>query len=96
MFLKAECIGLFILVYYDCQIMTDWRLCLHVARFAVFSSVHLDNESLGINHPDLFQTLFLSEPLLLHGHGDQLSNPHRCLGVAQSGRNQCRQREYLI
>lgn len=45
---------------------------------------HLDNEALGINHPDLLQTLFLSMSLLLHGHRDQLSDPHRCLAGRQN------------
>lgn len=44
---------------------------------------HLDNETLGIHHPDLFQALFLSESLLLHGHNNQISNPHCCLWAKQ-------------
>lgn len=66
----SDCIGL---VYLHVLI----QVCVCVCSVALR---HLDNEPFGINHPDLFQTLFLSEPLLLHGHGDQLSNPHRCLG----------------
>lgn len=50
---------------------------------AVFPSRHLDNEALGIHHPDLLQTLLLSQSLLLHGHGDQLSDAHRRLGARQ-------------
>lgn len=67
----------------DCIGLVYLRMCTCVNTCVCVCSValrHLDNEPFGINHPDLFQTLFLSEPLLLHGHGDQLSNPHRCLG----------------
>lgn len=86
--------------FWSITIVRLWEISAYARMLCVFcsffSSVHLDNESLGINHPDLFQTLLLSEPLLLHGHGDQLSDPHRCLGVTQRGRNQCRREEYLI
>lgn len=40
---------------------------------------HLDNETFGINHPDLLQTLFFRESFLLHGHDDELGDPHCCL-----------------
>lgn len=42
---------------------------------------HLDDEALGINHPDLPQSLVFWESFLLHRHRDEVSYPHRGLGT---------------
>lgn len=49
---------------------------------------HLDDQPLGVDHPDLLYTLVLGQPFLLHGHGDQLSNPHRCLEGDTKGKKE--------
>ena len=54
-------------------------MCGHLLHRPTESD-YLHNETLGVHHPDLFQTKLLRKSFLLHRHGDEVSDSHGCLG----------------
>ena len=48
-------------------------------EFLESDKTNLDNKSLGVDHPDLGESLFCGQSIFLHGHDKEISNANGCL-----------------